>query len=182
MGNTGDDRSTDAQPTVQETGSREPSDEATPEPQHVPAATPSQPVNTELRPDAASLRMRTKLLDMEVEAPTLTRRIRRSGKENLSELIDRLRKMAATAPPEEAEVLTISADVHAGKFEFERSYRRRRQKALTNREIECRVDDLCKQGWERPFAIKMVRVSSGYRSLKSVYNALGTRKRKLRKR
>ena len=168
MGKTGDDRSTDAQP----------SGEATPEPQ--------QPVNIEMRPGAGSLQVRTELLDIEVEASNLTKRIRRSGKGNLSELVDRLRKMAATAPPEEAEVLTISADVHAGKFEFDTLYRRRKGDAFKQREIERRVDDLMKQGYELADAVKQVKANSKYRSSKSIYNKvekLGKpRKRKLRKR
>jgi methylphosphotriester-DNA--protein-cysteine methyltransferase len=168
MDKTGDDRSTDAQP----------SGEATPEPQ--------QPANRLMRPDARFLRMRTELLDAEVEVSTLTKRIRRSGKGNLSELVDRLRKMAATAPPEEAEVLTISADVHAGKFEFDRGYRRRKGEAFKKREIERRVDDLMKQGYELADAVIQVKANSEYRSFKSIYNKvekLGKpRKRKLRKR
>ena len=83
--------------------------------------------------------------------------------------------MAATASPEEAERLTVAADVLDGKFKFDRGYRRGRHKALKVREIERRVDDLQKQGWEPADAVKIVKASLGYRSLESVYNKLGRR-------
>jgi hypothetical protein len=126
-----------------------------------------------IKPDAGSLRMRTELVDIELAASTLSKRIQWGG--GLSELTDGLRKMAATAPPEEAERLTVAADVLDGRFESDRTYRRKRHKALKNREIARRVDDFCKQGWREPDAIKIVLANSGYRSPESIYNKLGKR-------
>jgi hypothetical protein len=131
--------------------------------------------NIEIKPDAGSLQMRTELLDLEVEASSLTKRIQRRGKGNLSELIDVLRKRTSTAPPEEAEALTIAVGVLEERFEFDPDYGREKAKALEIREIQRRVDDLCKQGWERPDAIKIVLANSKYRSLKTIYNKIGKR-------